>query len=167
MLVLRFKFQLLFVFLLYYNVCYGAGMVDLSMDITGMLIMFFMLFVFVFVSKKMLFDPVMRVISERNEKLDSDKKSVMEFKLELNRLKDSYELRLAKVKEEIRENYGDVMSKTKRECDNLINRASEEITKDLDNFRIDLASEVEEVEKVLKKDLENFGDSIVKRVLGD
>lgn len=96
---------------------------NLSIDLSEIVIGIINFFILYFILKKVLFNPFIKIIQERRDKINNDIKQNEEKKIMLDRLKDDYNLAL-KTQEKIK---GDIIAvytnKAELEYNNIIEKA--------------------------------------------
>jgi F-type H+-transporting ATPase subunit b len=141
----------------------SAVNIDLDFSFTLQMVLFAGLIV---VLKPLLFDPVLRVFEERENRTDGAKTAAREMQEKAGELLQRYEQELSRVSRAAAEERDKVRAETARLENEMLNTARASTAKLLEQGRKDIQSQVDKIRFDLGRDAERLARDIATRALG-
>ncbi|MCX5813573.1 MAG: hypothetical protein NT178_13665 [Proteobacteria bacterium] len=137
-------------------------MIDFNYTI---LIQFANLLILMILLNFLLFKPVIKAISRREETIGSRFDKASSMKEMVNTLKKSYEDSVKERKKPIIEEKDTVIIKAHAAATQIIEKARTDLTDEISKIRIDMESESKKVRQALIMDVEKLSDEVVQKIL--
>lgn len=122
--------------------------------------------VFVFLMNKILYAPILNIMEERKNVIDSNYKFAGENDAKAEELVAEKEEKLAEAKEDAREKYNEVMDGYKSEKAEIISESQNSARNELEASKVELTNLSNEVKDGLKTRMTDLANDIVEKVIG-
>ncbi len=121
---------------------------------------------FVFIMNKLLYEPVRKIVNERNDLINGNFKSAGENNAKAEELSSDRDNKIVGAKEEAREKYNEIISEYKDQRADIVKTAQSESHEELENAYNDLNNVSNEAKESLKGKMTDLANDIVEKVLG-
>jgi F-type H+-transporting ATPase subunit b len=145
------------------NTLSGGVTVDLDLTFVGQIVLFVLLFL---VLKPVLFDPMLKLIEEREKRIDGAKTDAKAMYADADAKMAKYEEELEAVKREAGAERDRLRAEGAREEAQILAKVRGETTKLIDDGRAQMEKEGEQLRKELDAQAQLLARDIVTRVLG-
>ena len=122
--------------------------------------------VFVFVMNKLLYEPVRKIVNERNDFIDGNYKIANDNNSKADTLSKEREEKLVGAKEDARDKYNEILAGYKEQRSNIVKDAQEKSHEDLEQAYSSLNNVSNEAKESLKSKMTDLANDIVEKVLG-
>jgi len=122
--------------------------------------------VFVFVMNKLLYEPVRKIVNERNNFINGNYQSANENNAKADGLSKERDEKLAESKENAREKYNEILTGYKDQRTNIVKDAQNKSQNELENAYADLSNVSNQAKENLKWKMTDLANDIVEKVLG-
>ena len=122
--------------------------------------------VFVFIMNKLLYEPVRKIVNERNNFINGNYESANNNNRKAEELSKERDEKIAASKENAREKYNEILAEYKEQRTNIVKNAQNESHKELEQASIDLNNISNETKESLKWKMTDLANDIVEKVLG-
>ena len=122
--------------------------------------------VFVFVMNKVLYAPILGIMEERKNFIDSNYKAANDNNTKSDGLAAEKEAKLSDAKEDARAKYTEVLEGYKTERNNIIAEAQKNANDELEASRVELEHVSDEAKNKLKSSMKDLANDIVEKVIG-
>lgn len=121
---------------------------------------------FVFIMNKMLYEPVRKIVNERNSLIDSNYSSANENNAKAESLSKQRDDKLSDAKDEAREKYNEVLAEYKERRSDIVKDAQNKSNDELNDAYENLNNLSNEAKESLKWKMTDLANDIVEKVLG-
>lgn len=122
--------------------------------------------VIVFVAKKMIYEPMLSNIENRDNKISKLISASDSLKSEIATSKKEYEEKLQKVRAEVAEYQKNIREQTLKETAEKVSKVKEEVTSGIASARSELEKAVVTARASLEKDAEQLSQVIIEKIIG-
>lgn len=122
--------------------------------------------VFVFIMNKMLYEPVRKIVKERNDFINGNYNTANENNLKADELSKQSEEKILAAKEEARGEYNEILSQYKEKRAEIVKEAQDESHESLEQAFSDLANISNDAKENLKSKMTDLANDIVEKILG-
>lgn len=137
----------------------------ISLDFT-VVIQIINFLVIVFVAKKMIYEPMLSNIENRDNKISKLISASDSLKSEIATSKKEYEEKLQKVRAEVAEYQKNIREQTLKETAEKVSKVKEEVTSGIASARSELEKAVVTARASLEKDAEQLSQVIIEKIIG-
>ena len=121
---------------------------------------------FVFIMNKMLYEPVRRIVTERNNLIDGNYNAANENNAKAENLSEQRDKRLSDAKDEARGKYNEIISEYKERRSDIVKNAQNQSKEELESAYEKLNNVSNEAKESLKWKMKDLANDIVEKVLG-
>ena len=121
---------------------------------------------FVLVMNKILYAPILGIMEERKNFIDSNYKNAEENNLKAEGIAAEKESKLSDAKEEARGKYTESINSYKSQKADIVSEAQKNANNDLENSKAELEGVSNSVKEGLKGSMNDLANDIVERVIG-
>ena len=122
--------------------------------------------IFVFVMNKVLYAPIIGIMEERKNLIDTNYKSAKDNDAKTEELVQEKEEKLNVAKNDAREKYLETVSDFKSQKADIISKAQGEAKEELEHYKAELVSVSDDVKNSLKNSMNELANDIVEKVIG-
>jgi len=122
--------------------------------------------VFVFVMNKLLYEPVHKIVKERNDFINGNYKYADENCAKADALEKEKDEKIIGAKESAREKYNEIISEYKDQKSDIIKKAQGEAHSDIDEAYANLNNVSAQAKENLKGKMTDLANDIVEKILG-
>lgn len=137
----------------------------ISLDFT-VVIQIINFLVIVFVAKKMIYEPMLSNIENRDNKISRLISASDSLKSEIATSKKEYEEKLQKVRAEVAEYQKNIREQTLKEAAEKLSKVKEEVTSEIASARSELEKAVVTARASLEKEAEQLSQVIIEKIIG-
>lgn len=137
----------------------------ISLDFT-VVIQIINFLVIVFVAKKMIYEPMLSNIENRDNKISRLVSASDSLKSEIATSKKEYEEKLQKVRAEVAEYQKNIREQTLKEAAEKLSKVKEEVTSEIASARSELEKAVVTARASLEKEAEQLSQVIIEKIIG-
>ncbi len=121
---------------------------------------------FVFIMNKMLYEPVRKIVNQRNDFIDGNYQCANDNNAKVDELTKERNEKILAAKESARGKYNECLAKFKEQRTNIIKDAQNKSHEELDKAYSDLNSISNEAKESLKWKMTDLANDIVEKILG-
>ena len=122
--------------------------------------------VFVFLMNKVLYAPILNIMEERKAFIDNNYKAVEKNDAKVDKLNQKREEKLADAKNDAKESYNETIEEFKAQKNEIIVKAQNATSEELENSRKELEKLSADVKEGLKESMTDLANDIVEKVIG-
>ena len=122
--------------------------------------------VFVFIMNKMLYEPIHKIVKERNDFIDGNYDAANKSNARADELDESRNKKIIEAKEDARVKYNELLDDFKVQRTGIVKNAQEEARVELDGAYSHLNDVSNEAKESLKSKMIDLANDIVEKVLG-
>ena len=122
--------------------------------------------VFVYIMNKILYEPVYKILTERENFIEGNYSDAEKNQNEAEELNNEREEKLDEAKEDARVKYNELLSDFKGERADIIQNAQNEASANLEQAYADLDNVSNETKESLKDSMKDLANDIVEKVIG-
>ena len=122
--------------------------------------------VFVFVMNKMLYEPVRKIVNQRNDFINGNYQSANENNTKADELSKEHDEKLAESKEDARCKYNEILAGYKEQRTNIVKDAQNKSHEELEQAYSNLNNISNEAKESLKWKMTDLANDIVEKVIG-
>jgi len=122
--------------------------------------------VFVFLMNKVLYAPILNIMEERKAFIDNNYKAVEKNDAKVDKLNQKREEKLADAKNDAKESYNETIEEFKAQKNEIIVKAQNATSEELENSRKELERLSADVKEGLEESMTDLANDIVEKVIG-
>lgn len=122
--------------------------------------------VFVFVMNRILYRPILGIMEERKNFIDSNYKSAKDNDLKTKELSEEKDAKLDEARDDARSKYLETIDEFKGQKADIISDAQRAANEELERSREELQNVSDEVKNGLKNSMNDLANDIVEKVIG-
>lgn len=147
---------------------HGGGGMSIPVQVLTVIVCFIIVY---WILKWFAFTPILRIIDERAEKIESDLKRADDARLQAEASRSEAETRLSHIEEEARVKMQTMMAETRQLADALHQKAQKDAADLLEKARINIEYETEKAREIIKTEIVNLtigaAEQLIKEKLDD
>ena len=121
---------------------------------------------FVFIMNKLLYEPVHKIVKERNDFIDGNYKDANENNAKADELSKERDEKIVGAKEDARGKYNEILAGFKEQRTDIVKNAQAKSHDDIEQASINLNNVSNEAKENLKWKMTDLANDIVEKVLG-
>jgi len=121
---------------------------------------------FVFIMNKMLYEPVRRIVNERNDFVNGNYQAANENNAKAEELSADRDKKIINAKEDARGKYNEILAGYKEQRTDIVKEAQNKSHEDLEHAYAELDGVSNEAKEGLKNKMTDLANDIVEKVLG-
>jgi len=122
--------------------------------------------VFVFIMNKMLYEPVRKIVNQRNDFINGNYQSANENNTKADELSHERDEKIAKSKEDARSKYNEILAGFKNQRVEIVKDAQDKSHEELEQAYSNLNNISNEAKESLKWKMTDLANDIVEKVIG-
>ncbi|MFC1601469.1 F0F1 ATP synthase subunit B [Candidatus Sumerlaeota bacterium] len=135
---------------------------EVIMQVVGQILSFI---IFVLILKAFAWKPILKLLDERRERIQSEFDEIASMKEEVGGLKDDYEKRVGVIEEEAREKIQESVREGRRMAEEIAEKARDEARQRLEKSKQLIELELDKARKQLKEDIINIAMSASEKAI--
>ena len=122
--------------------------------------------VFVYLMNKILYEPVRKIVTERENFIEGNYSDAEKNQQEAEELSNEKEEKLVEAKEDARIKYNEIVSGFKDKKNDILNNAQKEASNNLEQAYNELEGDANSAKESLKNSIKDLANDIVEKVIG-
>lgn len=122
--------------------------------------------VFVYLMNKILYEPVRKIVAERENFIEGNYSDAEKNQKEAEELSNEKEEKLVEAKEDARIKYNEIVSGFKDKKNDILNNAQKEASDNLEHAYNELEGDANSAKESLKNSIKDLANDIVEKVIG-
>ena len=122
--------------------------------------------VFVYLMNKILYEPVRKIVTERENFIEGNYSDAEKNQQEAEELSNEKEEKLVEAKEDARIKYNEIVSGFKDKKNDILNNAQKEASDNLEHAYSELEGDANSAKESLKNSIKDLANDIVEKVIG-
>ena len=121
---------------------------------------------FVFIINKLLYEPVHKIVKERNDFINGNYKDASENNAKADELSKERDEKIVDAKEDARDKYNEILASFKEQRTDIVKNAQDKSHEEFEQASINLNNVSNEAKEKLKWKMTDLANDIVEKVLG-